>query len=433
MLEELPVSPSGKVSRREIHALFEAHGFSTGTGTDADTEVGTGMGSQAGTWDNLVTRVWAAKLNIRASLVTPDADFLELGGDSLTALQVCQQLASLVKTPTDAKAGGFWGDALGPLAPAMLMKVTVKKAYVAHLRHTIGALAVLGLGNGDGGLVSPSLAPSSASLPAAALDVANGGAPGGERSGDDGAHAAPSATAALERVVIEAAAVGAGDLLGALVHEIQRMHLHKGTKGAEGATGAGGTKAMRNTLNLALCSAARTGSPACVGLLLQAGASPMVSGQGSKHPLHFAVQQPNVDVVHLLVQAGANTLALDANRQNIVHWAARTGAGRRVLECVLNVCSTKGKKGKSREGTSSSNPFVATDRWGRTPLHWAVTNGHPTTVQVLLEYSADPAAKDDLDETPLQVAERRAQVCCTSLPCPLSLSVCVCVCVYACV
>lgn len=49
------------------------------------------------------------------------------------------------------------------------------------------------------------------------------------------------------------------------------------------------------------------------------------------------------------------------------------------------------------------------DRWGRTPLHWAVTNGHVTTVAELLRSGAKQDTCDNAGETPLAVAERRAQ------------------------
>ena len=50
------------------------------------------------------------------------------------------------------------------------------------------------------------------------------------------------------------------------------------------------------------------------------------------------------------------------------------------------------------------------DNQGRTPLYWAVANGHPTTVRVLLQHRADPQVttlgpdtkrkvKDDADTT----------------------------------
>ena len=44
-----------------------------------------------------------------------------------------------------------------------------------------------------------------------------------------------------------------------------------------------------------------------------------------------------------------------------------------------------------------------------TALHWAVVNGHRTMVSALLAANSDPGAVDAQGETPLMVAQRRAQ------------------------
>ena len=55
------------------------------------------------------------------------------------------------------------------------------------------------------------------------------------------------------------------------------------------------------------------------------------------------------------------------------------------------------------------DPLAARDRWGRTPLHWAVVNGHGDIVKLLVELGASKAERDGAGETPLEIAERRAQ------------------------
>ena len=49
------------------------------------------------------------------------------------------------------------------------------------------------------------------------------------------------------------------------------------------------------------------------------------------------------------------------------------------------------------------------DRWQRTALHWAVVNGHRGIVQRLIDAKASTKGKDERGETPLEIAERRAQ------------------------
>jgi ankyrin repeat protein len=46
------------------------------------------------------------------------------------------------------------------------------------------------------------------------------------------------------------------------------------------------------------------------------------------------------------------------------------------------------------------------ERFGATPLHWAVLRGHRNVVEYLLAQGADRGAKNDSGETPLQVAVR---------------------------
>ena len=97
--------------------------------------------------------------------------------------------------------------------------------------------------------------------------------------------------------------------------------------------------------------------------------------------------------MQLLLSFRARASATTSDQQTALHFAARAGAQGQVLEQLL------------AEGLAVD----ARDRWGRTPLHWAVVNGHRSVVQRLLGHGADRLALDAQRETPLQVAERRAQ------------------------
>ncbi|EOD32628.1 hypothetical protein EMIHUDRAFT_230594 [Emiliania huxleyi CCMP1516] len=48
------------------------------------------------------------------------------------------------------------------------------------------------------------------------------------------------------------------------------------------------------------------------------------------------------------------------------------------------------------------------DVWGRTPLHWAVVNGHREAIVTLVEAGSDIALRDKQHESALDLAERRA-------------------------
>ncbi|CAD7935279.1 unnamed protein product [Amoebophrya sp. A120] len=91
---------------------------------------------------------------------------------------------------------------------------------------------------------------------------------------------------------------------------------------------------------------------------------------------------------------------LREDRQTLLHIAARAGCSAKVLEYLF------------QERTDQT--ALALDVYGRTPLHWAVTNGHRSVVEWLLT-SFPPHVvpkmkdlKDEKDETAVQIAERRA-------------------------
>eukprot|EP00899_Mesostigma_viride_P024170 jgi/Mesvir1/4938/Mv04563-RA.1 len=174
----------------------------------------------------------------------------------------------------------------------------------------------------------------------------------------------------------------------------------------------------------------------------------------------------SLEVVQILLSHGGDPAVTDAERQTVLHHAARAGAGVRVLEALLaaadgeypvgdyaapwdmgldsnnmnghdtnsrasgsgaraprgaqgpggrKLSSAKGGGGK-RSGAKtgvgvvggSARLLEARDAWGRTALHWGVVNGHAATVGALLRAGASAKVVDDAGETPVAIAERRA-------------------------
>ena len=72
------------------------------------------------------------------------------------------------------------------------------------------------------------------------------------------------------------------------------------------------------------------------------------------------------------MRSGTPVGMLTANKQNLLHIASRAGntAAVEMLTARLDV--------------------NASDRWHRTPLHWALINHHPAVVLLLLQAGADP-------------------------------------------
>eukprot|EP00644_Phytophthora_capsici_P000335 jgi/Phyca11/100155/e_gw1.4.895.1 len=78
--------------------------------------------------------------------------------------------------------------------------------------------------------------------------------------------------------------------------------------------------------NTPLHNAARTGSPGCVSHLLQAGAQYSIKNVNGSIPLHHACysEKPNAEVVRLLIEAGSDVNALDAQGCSPLIVAAKT-------------------------------------------------------------------------------------------------------------
>lgn len=84
----------------------------------------------------------------------------------------------------------------------------------------------------------------------------------------------------------------------------------------------------------------------------------------------------------------------------MLHYAARAGVKTSVLEMLLAEVEQSEKRcGTSRHANSgnskaASNVLNRCDSWGRTPLHWAVVNGHRVSVSWLLDAGADRKMRD---------------------------------------
>jgi acyl-CoA synthetase (AMP-forming)/AMP-acid ligase II len=129
--------------------------------------------------------------------------------------------------------------------------------------------------------------------------------------------------------------------------------------------------------------------------------------------LHCAAHRGPAELIEMLLVQGTNAVsygaggagllwARDNNEQTVLHHAARAGCPGKAFGVLLERWDQGG-------GDSNQEGVDCRDCWDRTPLHWAVVNGHSHTVNVLLSAGAAKAAVDGAGETPLQVAERRAQ------------------------
>ena len=113
-------------------------------------------------------------------------------------------------------------------------------------------------------------------------------------------------------------------------------------------------------------------------------------------PLQWAALQGLPDIVHLLIQRGANPRLLDAQGYNSLHASAHSSS----YWCLLLLLVSGGISPDER------------DRKGRTALHWAAWQCDEVSTRVLLRYGADSNAVDSDGCTPLHWAAVGGNRCC---------------------
>ena len=361
-LPELPVTASGKVSRRDL--------LRRGL-PDAPEGAGVGSGGRLrGGWEAWVAEEWACVLGLSGAWrdVGREADFAALGGHSLLALQVCQNLSRRIVREGGGgpgSAGGEFGELLGALAPAELLARPRLRDFADHLRKALGD-------------------------------------PPGESGEEDAVSEDRDVALGVGDASLLAEAAAAG-CLGSV--KVLLRHASSDPRGA-GSSGPAEPGAIA-----ALHCACAAGWTDVAAALLDAGAGVNVLGPGDAPPFLFAAQRGPVPLLRLLLSRGARSAARDDSGLTALHHASRAGAPLRVVSAVLEMLSGRdlsASKARPKPG-APSDPLAARDRWGRTPLHWAVVNGHSSIVKLLLELGASPAVRDVAGETPLEIAERRAQ------------------------
>eukprot|EP00041_Stephanoeca_diplocostata_P034536 m.1182726 g.1182726 ORF g.1182726 m.1182726 type:complete len:1015 (-) comp24539_c0_seq2:2003-5047(-) len=424
--DRLPTTTSGKVDRKALLATIKAH-----THEQHGSQITASASEPLAGWDALVARYWAQEMDLPTEVLTRHSDFRALSGDSMVALRICQRLFDHARARRDrgsadeeatATSTGVFGESLGQLSPVFLLDTPVLCDYAQYLAMRFG---------------DPS---DSDDITGAALACAHEPRAAASAAPPDGPDGTSSPGTALPRGTqysefrellcdaVSATVLAAPDrrflamaLVGALVGDA-RVTSDRGWKQDTGGTSPASPTNSRHSVahaegwdghvTSALHRAAVVGARSVLPLLLASGARVDARGCDGATPLHVAAQRGHVGVVRDLLASGANVHAVDNNTQSVLHHAARSGAaGTTMLEVLLDAWrgSSGGSTGRrSAVGRREASVDVV-DTWARTPLHWAVTNGHRTVVAALLEAGAAVDARDVQGETPLAVAERRAQ------------------------
>ncbi len=121
-----------------------------------------------------------------------------------------------------------------------------------------------------------------------------------------------------------------------------------------------------------------------VELLLHAGANPKAQDRYGFTPLYFACSNGNAPVIRKLLEAGADPNAGDAQKETALMTAARTG-------------SVESLKALLQNGAAVNAKDAAT---GQTALMWAVRSNHAAEVQLLVEYGAEVNARTRVGKAP---------------------------------
>ncbi|GAA5919098.1 hypothetical protein JCM1841_005623 [Sporobolomyces salmonicolor] len=145
--------------------------------------------------------------------------------------------------------------------------------------------------------------------------------------------------------------------------------------------------------NTALMGAATSGSLEIVTLLIGAGADVTAVNNKGMTALHYAASKGHVSIGRLLISKGADVNARDRANQLPLHRAATTGALPFVHLILASKSPTKPEKPR----------LNLSDRAGNTPLHLAIESGHAEVAVALIEGGADRERGDSEGVRPEEI------------------------------
>jgi ankyrin repeat protein len=164
---------------------------------------------------------------------------------------------------------------------------------------------------------------------------------------------------------------------------------------------------------LALVKAVKAGEQAAAVALLEAGADANATGPDGTTALHWAARNNDAMLADRLLRAGATphpenrygvtpiVLACESGSAAMVERLLEAGVSANATgpygETALHTCAHAGNTAAVRVLVAAGASVDPGDSWrGQTPLMWAAAEGHPETMQALLDAGADVNARSTI-------------------------------------
>ena len=146
--------------------------------------------------------------------------------------------------------------------------------------------------------------------------------------------------------------------------------------------------------------------------LLKNGADVNAIGYEDGTILMGAANQANLEFIAALLENGADpNLASPKTGETPLHAATAKGFNKGMFDCVkLLLESGADPNIKAKSGIPTATYYRDIKVVGETPLHLAAAYGTKEMIEILLEYKADPALKDDRGESPLTWYSRHQRI-----------------------
>ena len=397
-IQQLPLSRTGKRDRSGLPRLDSCSVL------DIHNEMSTPL-QDYGVAGGMVFETLVQYLNLQPcqqKMVTRSVSFAVLGGDSLSAVVVCRTLyAHFHRLQNSRHLGGEYGQLPEPFNTASLLRAKNLGEYVDLLDENI-TTNDLQTPSGD-----PSTKPQSSTTAATNKDP----------------FPDTSEKALLYDALLQATTLDQSSIAAALLHVgADPNHGHNHGSRIGNTSGRIQRRAVFKAAPLHL--ACFRGDPILVKLLLSYKANHKSPNTNGLFPIHLASggiddgtegstpreECRRLECVKSLLEAGCPLLIKDANKQSILHAAARAGHTA-ILEYVIEE-----HQSSRYNGPVPLEQFLEfQDKWFRSALHWAVLHGNAKALKVLLEKGSNPSPYKPrsstrqtsmIAETPLEICKR---------------------------